>query len=119
MVSRLRIAAGAAAIMTTAALGAASAQAAGGRTAKPGGRPNWTASATDLGATAASKQVTIRVYLAPNGGAAALAAAVRAVSTPGSPSYRLFITPAQYRAQFAPTADTVAAVSSWLAGTGF
>src|SRR5262249_3466718 len=42
-----------------------------------------------------------------------------AVSTPSSPSYRHFITPAEYRAQFAPTAATVSSVSAWLAGTGF
>jgi subtilase family serine protease len=105
--------------MVTAAIGATGAQAAAGRTAKPGGLPSWTSSAADLGAAAGAKQVSVKVYLAPNGGLAALAAAVKAVSTPGSPSFRHFITPAQYRAQFAPTAATVSAVSSWLAGAGF
>ena len=118
MTRRVRVAA-AAAVMVTAAVGASAAQAAAGRAAKPGGRPHWTAGAADLGAAAGSKKVDVRVYLAPNGGLAALAAAVKAVSTPGSPSYRHFITPAQYRAQFAPTAATVSAVSSWLATAGF
>jgi subtilase family serine protease len=40
------------------------------------------------------------------------------VSTPGSSAYRHFLSPAQYRARFAPTAGTIAAVESWLRGAG-
>ncbi len=118
MTRRVTVAA-AAAVMVMAAVSAASADAAAGRAAKPGGRPNWTAGAADAGAAARGTKVDVRVYLAPNGGLAALAAAVKAVSTPGSPSYRHFISTAQYRAQFAPTAATVSAVSAWLATAGF
>ena len=40
------------------------------------------------------------------------------VSTPGSPSYRHFITPAQFRSQFGPAPDAAAKVSEWLRGAG-
>jgi subtilase family serine protease len=63
-------------------------------------------------------RVNVRVYLAPRGGTAALKAAVAAVSTPGSASYRHFLTPAQYRARFEPTAASVASVSAWLRSAG-
>jgi subtilase family serine protease len=62
--------------------------------------------------------VNVRVYLAPRGGIAALRAALTAVSTPGSASYRHFLTPAQYRARYEPTAAAVASVSAWLRSAG-
>jgi len=80
--------------------------------------PAWTAGARALRAAPASQAVGVRVYLAPRGGTAALNAAIRAVSTPGSASYRHFLTPAQYRARFAPTAASVASAESWLRGAG-
>jgi subtilase family serine protease len=80
--------------------------------------PAWATGGHALRAAPASQGVAVRVYLAPHGGTAALNAAIRAVSTPGSPSYRRFLTPAQYRARFAPTAQTVASVESWLRGAG-
>ena len=45
-------------------------------------------------------------------------AAVTAVSTPGNARYRHFLTPAQYRARFEPTAAQVAKVSAWLRSSG-
>src|SRR5690606_4363657 len=45
-------------------------------------------------------------------------ALVRAVSNPTSGSYRHFITPARYRARFAPTASDVRVVRRWLSGAG-
>ena len=80
--------------------------------------PSWAAGARALRAAPASQRLGVRVYLAPRGGTAALNAAIRAVSTPGSPSYRHFLTPAQYGARFAPTAATIASVGSWLRGAG-
>jgi subtilase family serine protease len=44
---------------------------------------------------------------------------VRAVSTPGSRDYRHYLTPAQFRAEFAPTAASVQAVQQWLRSSGF
>jgi len=71
-----------------------------------------------VGAPASTAQVSARVYLAPNGGLAALSAAARAASTPGSATYGRFLTPAQYHARFDATPQTIAAVRSWLSGAG-
>ncbi|HEX4702660.1 MAG TPA: protease pro-enzyme activation domain-containing protein, partial [Pseudonocardiaceae bacterium] len=76
------------------------------------------AHAKHTGQADANGAVNARVYLAPNGGLAAEQAAVAAVSTPGSKSYRHFITPAQYMARFAPTTATVGSVSAWLNASG-
>lgn len=65
----------------------------------------------------ASRHVSARVYLRPRH-KADLDALVRAVSNPTSGSYRHFITPARYRARFAPTASDVRVVRRWLSGAG-
>lgn len=83
-----------------------------------GSRPAWAAKTATVGAVSSTAAVQVRVYLAPKGGAAALASAVRAVSTPGSSQYRRFLTPAQYRARFAPTSAEVSVVSAWLRSAG-
>jgi subtilase family serine protease len=62
--------------------------------------------------------VNIRVYLGWRDEAAAQRAA-QAVSTPGSSSYRHFLTPAQFRQQFAPTQSSVLAVQKFLRDAGF
>ena len=80
--------------------------------------PSWAGGARALRAAPASQRLAVRVYLAPRGGTAALNAAIRSVSTPGSASYRHFLTPAQYRARFAPSAATIASIESWLRGAG-
>jgi subtilase family serine protease len=77
-----------------------------------------TRGARDQGAVADSAQQTLRVYLAPRGGVDALESAVQAVSTLGSPSFRQFLTPAQYRARYAPTKATIASVKAWLKSQG-
>ena len=82
-----------------------------------GSTPAWAAKAAVRPAKA-SGAVSVRVYLAPRGGIAALRAAVLAVSTPGSAVYRHFLTPAQYRAKYEPTAAAVASVSRWLRSAG-
>ncbi len=68
---------------------------------------------TPEAATPASTQVEFIVGLAPadQTGAEALA---RAVSTPGSPSYRHFLTPAQWEKSYSPKAASVTAVERWL-----
>ena len=48
-------------------------------------------------------------------GAAALASAV---STPGSASYRHYLTAAQWEARFSPTLSTIATVKAWLQQEG-
>ncbi|HEY5335337.1 MAG TPA: S53 family peptidase, partial [Mycobacteriales bacterium] len=94
--------------------------AAGGQQALPNSTPRWMAHAqpTTMAAPDAATRQSVTVYLAPKGGLAALQSAVTALSTPGSASYRDFLTPAQYYADYAPTAATVSSVKSWLAGAG-
>jgi subtilase family serine protease len=61
--------------------------------------------------------MTVRVYLAGRD-AAGLAAYATAVATPGSGSYRDYLTSAAERQRFGPTAAQVSAVRSWLTGSG-
>ncbi|MGW1022924.1 S53 family peptidase [Streptomyces sp. NPDC002577] len=76
------------------------------------------AGAVDEGAASASGKVSLRVYL--NGrDPAGLRALAREVSTPGDAHYRHFLTPAQFRSAYAPTAGQRAAVSAWLRSCGF
>jgi subtilase family serine protease len=84
----------------------------------PHSKPAWLDTATQLGTAASSAATTAKVYLAPNGGVDALKAAALAVSTPGSPTYRSFLTPAQYRARYAPTVSAVQSVETYLRGAG-
>ena len=58
----------------------------------------------------ALQPVTVRVFLALRN-QSGLEAAVQAVSDPSSADYAHYITPAQFRARYAPTAATVSAVS--------
>jgi len=81
-------------------------------------KPTWLPRASHLGAAPKSAPVQLRVYLAPNGGQDALKAAVHAVSTPSSPAYRQFLSPAAYDRLFAPTSAAVTNVTSWLKGSG-
>ena len=112
-------------VRTTLAVGAVAALVAGTIAGAPGAAaaasrhvlknsaPTWLAKARHNGQANPSNAVSLRVYLAPQGGLAALQAAALAVSTPGSAIYRKFITPAEYVAKYAPTSATVASVSSW------
>jgi subtilase family serine protease len=86
--------------------------------AVPHTKPAWLGHAQRLGHADANSGVTARVYLAPQGGLAALQAAATAVSTPGSAAYHHFLTPARYQAQFGATRSTVARVRSWLTSVG-
>src|SRR6266403_1179756 len=88
------------------------------RSTLKGSKPSWATSQNYTGAANASDTLGYRVYLSwtnPSG-AEALA---RAVSDPRSKSYRHYLTPAQFRQQFAPTANQVAQVQSWLTSQGF
>ena len=82
-----------------------------------GSAPAWTAHAAVRPAKA-SGRVSVRVYLAPRGGLAALKRAVAAVATPGSAAYRHFLTPAQYRARYEPSQASVKSVSAWIRSAG-
>jgi subtilase family serine protease len=89
------------------------------RTALRGSAPKWVAKTATPSATAPTAPVDIRVFLAPRGGQPALDSAVAAVSTPGNPAYRHFLTPEQYRQRFQPDDAALRSVTGWLAGNGF
>lgn len=108
---------GAAALVTAASAGSALA-APSGPHALPGSVPSWAVAKNRAASTDPSQQVTFRMYLTYRGGDAAAAYAT-AVSTPGSASYRKFLTPAQFRARFSPAQAEVDRVSSWLKSQGF
>jgi subtilase family serine protease len=87
-----------------------------GRSALEGSVPSWATAANFKGATASDDAVGFRVYLGWKDGAEALA---RAVSDPSSASYGKYLTPGQFRMQFAPSQAQVGDVRSWLQGQGF
>jgi Pro-kumamolisin, activation domain/ell wall binding domain 2 (CWB2) len=87
-----------------------------------GDTPVGSAPAIPLGAQAqgaapAAQPVSFDVVLRPRN-QAALDAFTTAVSTPGSPQYRQFMTPAEYASQFGPTPATISAVTSRLQSLG-
>jgi subtilase family serine protease len=84
----------------------------------PNSLPSWVAHATSSGRVSSAGRINFRVYLAPNGGLAALKAEVAKVSTPGSSSYRSFLTARQYHAKYDPSSSEVASVASWLKQNG-
>ena len=88
------------------------------RTAVPNTKPAWLAHADHVGAASKSAPMHLRVYLAPRGGLADLKAAATAVSTPGSATYRHFITPSTYQKLYAPADATISNVTSWLKASG-
>jgi subtilase family serine protease len=97
---------------------ATAAQAANPRRAIAHTHPTWAVSAKRLSSKAVtSGTVNAKVYLAPNH-QAALASDVAAVSTPGSKSYRHFMSASAVRTEFAPSAAEVASVKSWLTSAG-
>jgi subtilase family serine protease len=67
--------------------------------------------------TRATTSTTIEVWMA--GDEPAAQRFVQAVSTPGSPSFRRFVSPSAYTEQFGPSASQVGAVQSALTGAGF
>ncbi|SEM29445.1 S53 family peptidase [Streptacidiphilus jiangxiensis] len=119
--SRATAAAIAALALTTSALtmaaqgqAAASAPSPAAR-ALTGTHPAW--ATADRGALSAATRLTVRVYLAGQD-PAGLAAYARAVSTPGSPRYGQYLTPAQVQHRYGPTAAQLTAVHGWLTGAG-
>lgn len=108
---------GAAALVTAASAGSALAAPSGPHTL-PGSVPSWAVAKNRAASTDAAQQVTFRVYLNYRGGDAAAAYAT-AVSTPGSASYKRFLTPAQFRDRFSPAQADVDSVASWLKSQGF
>ena len=88
------------------------------RSTLTGSKPPWANPGNRVKAANATDYVGFRVYLGWNNSSAAEALA-QAVSDPRSSSYRHYLTPAQFRQRFAPTANQVAQVQSWLQSQGF
>jgi subtilase family serine protease len=70
-----------------------------------------------IGDLAAGTSLTIQVWLRPDVGAAAQFATQ--VSTPGSPLYRHYLSPAAYTARFGPSQAAASRVEAWLRTQGF
>ncbi len=81
-------------------------------------RPSWATASAKVGDLAASQQLSFQVYLPLRNESAAEAQAL-AVSTPGNAAYGHYLSTAQVRALYSPTAANVQAVSSWLSSAGF
>ncbi len=79
--------------------------------------PAWAVHGARRGDAAPSRTVSLRVYLSMrNAGAAA--AQVQALNDPKSPSFHHYLSAAQFRASYAPSNASVAAVSAWLRSAG-
>ena len=68
------------------------------------------------GSVPASDALTLQFWLTPRAAAESYATAV---STPGNPLFRHFLSPAAYTARYAATPEPAAAVESWLTSEGF
>ena len=82
-----------------------------------GHAPPIAATARDIGGVAAATQMHVTVVLKGHN-AAGLANYAREVSTPGSPLYRVFLTPSQFAARFGATSTQVRAVKASLRSHG-
>ncbi|HEX6480019.1 MAG TPA: S53 family peptidase, partial [Ktedonobacteraceae bacterium] len=91
---------------------------ASGRTTLVGSAPSWANSKNYKGAADSSAYIGFRLYLGWSNPSAVQALA-QAVSDPHSSSYGHYLTPAQFRQQFAPSQAQVGAVQSWLRSQGF
>ena len=81
-----------------------------------GTHPAWAVPSARMTALAAGT-VTANVYLAGQD-QAGLASYATAVSTPGNAMYGRYLTAAQVRAQYGPTAAQISAVQDWLSSAG-
>jgi subtilase family serine protease len=88
------------------------------RSTLKGSKPSWATPKNFTNSANATTQLGFRVYLGWNNPSGAVALA-QAVSNPRSKSYRHYLTPAQFRQQFAPTASQVSQVQNWLTSQGF
>ncbi|MBX5467626.1 MAG: cell wall-binding repeat-containing protein [Firmicutes bacterium] len=78
--------------------------------------PSAMAAATAGAAAPATQSMRVTILLKPGPGFHAYA---QAVSTPGSPDYRQFLTPQQVAQEFGPPPPVVMGVEQYLAGRGF
>jgi subtilase family serine protease len=87
------------------------------RAALPDASPSWANPANASGTPASSNRLSLQVNLRLRDSAGAERLAY-AVSDPRSPQYGHYLSPAQFNARFAPTADQVRSVGSYLRGQG-
>jgi len=107
-----------AAVLATGLMALPAGAANSGRSTLAGSQPAWANAKALRSAAPATDYVNIRVNLGLRNEAAAQQLAL-AVSTPGSASYHQFLTPAQFRQQFAPAQADVTAVQQFLRNAGF
>src|ERR1700722_8768578 len=88
-----------------------------GRERLPGHQGLVPPGATLVGPAPEATALPLVVTLKPRD-PAALAAEVQAISDPGSPHYRSFLTPSQFARQFGPTTSTIEQVTSALQQQG-
>jgi subtilase family serine protease len=100
------------------ALGTNAALAASDRSTIAGTVPAWANASNFVGAANASTQIGFRVYLGWQN-EAGLAAFIQSASDPRSAAYGQFLTPAQFRSQYAPSGAEANAVAGWLTSQGF
>lgn len=103
------------AVVSTATVGAA---ATSGRMLLAGSELGAAARAHPVGIVAKSSQVDFDLVLQLRDAAGAQAL-VKAVSSPGSASYRHYLTAAKWESEFSPTAKEVTAARNWLRSEGF
>jgi subtilase family serine protease len=94
------------------------AAAADGPSAIPQSHPQWATPSSKVANVASGSAITFRVYLRTRNEAGAEALA-QTVSDPTSASYGKYLSTAQVKAQFAPTAADVSSVRGWLSSSGF
>ncbi len=82
-----------------------------------GSAPTATSVSPTSGSLSPSTPLTFELWLTPDiAGATAFA---DSVATPGSAGYHHYLSPAQYTAQYGPSAAEAQAVSAWLGSAGF
>src|SRR5712692_7050239 len=89
-----------------------------GRSSLTGSAPSWANVKNYEGPADPSSYVGFRVYLGWNN-PTQVEALARAVSDPRSSSYGQYLSPAQFRQEFAPSQSQVGVVQSWLRSQGF
>ncbi len=93
------------------------ATASGAAASLAGSTAPFAAAQNALGAVPASSRLTIEVWLKPQTAAAENYAT--AVSTPGSPLFEHYLSPAAYTARFGATSQQASSVEAWLRSSGF
>src|SRR5260370_20392566 len=94
-----------------------SAAALSARATLAGNAPPWATSANFKSAASSTDYVGVRIYLGWQNADQARALAA-AVSDPASSSYGQFLTPQQFRQQFAPSQQAVLSLQQWLTSNG-